>query len=92
MLDELRIKTNRLMEQEDKRTLVWALWNLTLTVNDKAEFEERALKCIDDTLAISSNIIPPVSYCSCENRTDNWYDDFGNHCFDCDKIIKDSCS
>ena len=48
------------MEHEDKRTLVWAIWNLALTVEDKGSFEDRAIKCIDETLAISSDIIPPV--------------------------------
>jgi len=41
---------------------------------------------------LKSDLLHSVSYCSCDNRSDNWYDDFGNHCFDCDKIIKDSCS
>ena len=43
--------------------------------------------------ATENCLLHSVSYCECTYRTDNWYDpDGNNYCFDCEKVIDESCS
>jgi len=38
------------IKHEDKRTVVWAIYVLSQYKISKEEFEERAIKCIDETI------------------------------------------
>lgn len=38
----------------------------------------------------NNGVLGNVGYCSCKERTDNWYgEDDINRCFDCEKVISE---
>ena len=56
-------------------------WQAQWIIDAMIEYHEDRVK--------KNVVLDNVSYCSCENRSDNWFDDNGNNCFDCDKRIKE---
>jgi hypothetical protein len=50
-------------EYETKRTLVWTMWYLANSIEDKQEFEDRAMKALEETMNLVKNnvVLDPVS-------------------------------
>jgi len=59
------------IKHEDKRTLVWAIYALSRHEITKQEFEERSIKCIDETIELGEALpIDNVSKCECGETKD----------------------